>query len=83
MGRTDFFMHQRRIKNSETQKEKRDQINHVYQLGRLRARWSFGINSRKFWDKNATEKLIHNFAMGEVHQYLGHKWSQWERKWTE
>ena len=83
MGKIDFLMHERRVKETEEQKQKRDEINHIYQLGRVRAKYCFGIGSRKFWDKNAAEKSVNKFAMREGHEYLGHKWSRWERKWIE
>jgi hypothetical protein len=83
MGKIDFLMHKKRVKESEELKQKRDEVNNIYQLGRLRARYSFGVRSRKFWDKNATEKLVHKFAMDEVHEYLGHRWNPWERRWMK
>ena len=83
MGKIDFLMHKRATKEDTERKQKEQEINHIYQLGRLRARYSFGIKSWKFWDKKESERLVHKFALDEVHQHLGHKWSSWERKWTE
>jgi len=83
MGKIESLMHKRATKEYTERKQKQEEINHIYQLGRVRAKYCFGIRSHKFWDKNATQKKIHNFAMDEVHQHLGHKWNAWERKWAE
>ena len=81
MGKIESLMHKRAADEYNERKQREEEINHIYQLGRVRARYCFGIKSRKFWDKKATEKLVHQFAMDEVHQHLGHTWSPWERKW--
>ncbi len=83
MGKIDFLMHKRATKEYTERKQKEQEINHIYQFGRLRARYCFGIKSWKFWNKKATERMVHKFAMNEVHQHLGHKWNAWERKWAE
>ena len=81
MGKIESMMHKRATDEWNKRKQKEDEISHIYQLSKTRARYSFGVKSRKFWDKKATEKLVHKFAMDEVHRHLGHKWSPWERKW--
>ncbi len=83
MGKIEFLMHKRAQEEYKERKLKNEEINHIYQLGRLRARYCFGKRSLRFWDKKANEKQVHNFAVDEVHQHLGHAWSPWERKWIE